>query len=449
MSYPAKPVLVGKPVRCKGCKSAFVLQADGVATKVEDAIPGLNTVSKTATAFTLPAAEPPPVVVRPAPVAPPPPAAAAPAPPPVPVVVPKPVPPRAPPPPVEDDVLDLDAPAAPAPTPKTPESVRPPSQRLSRKSEKTERLAEARAQMSAQLAEVAAKAANSEAAKREERKSERLTKSAVASSAKPQVTQSTAVLSGHGERTHREYTLWWVGLGVAALVGLLLLVVANLRSEVRAAIDVYAAPVASSENRYPALGEVVRSRAWLQSAPSMLLGPEIATDLADVSFSSERSIQLASLSANFAELKGLRLDPELGLWIAPGDSEKARTAIAERTGAEAARALASARVRAVNHQAWLAKLNLPEEDAKIVVDLLAGTCPRGGEDFAKRLLDAGEVPERLRLRPFAGGSGELRLDPGRPPYRAMKGPYEGLLLRVDGPGWPSSWRVLYLRSLKN
>jgi hypothetical protein len=65
------------------------------------------------------------------------------------------------------------------------------------------------------------------------------------------------------------------------------------------------------------------------------------------------------------------------------------------------------------------------------------------------MLDKGDVPERLRLRPFAGGSGELRLDPGRPPYRAIKGPYSGLLLRFDGPAWPSVWRVLYLRSLKN
>jgi hypothetical protein len=111
--------------------------------------------------------------------------------------------------------------------------------------------------------------------------------------------------------------------------------------------------------------------------------------------------------------------------------------------------LAAARIRHVVHQSWLAKLNLPEEDARIVVDLLAGTPPRDGEDFASRMLDKGDVPERLRLRPFAGGSGELRLDPGRPPYRAIKGPYSGLLLRFDGPAWPSVWRVLYLRSLKN
>ncbi len=302
--------------------------------------------------------------------------------------------------------------------------------------------------MSAQLAEVAARAANSEAAKREERKSERLIKSATASSAKVQGTQTTAVLSGHGERVHREHTVWWVGLGVVALVGLLLLVVTNLRSEVRAAIDQYAAPVDSAENRYPALGEAVRSRAWLLSAPTMLLGPEIATSLDDVSFSSERQIQLAAQSSILAELKGLRLDSELGLWIAPADADKARTAVAERKGVEAAKVLTAARIRSVVHTSWLTKLNLSEDDAQIVVDLLAGTPPRGGEDFAKRMLDSGEVPESLRLRPFSGPSGELRLDPGRPPYRAMKGPYTGLLLRIDGPGWPSVWRVLYLRSLK-
>jgi hypothetical protein len=363
-------------------------------------------------------------------------------------VVPNPVPPRAPPPPAEDDVLDLDAPAVPVPAPNPSEAPRSSTQRPARKSEKTERLAEARAQMSAQLAEVAAKAANSEAAKREERKSERLVKAATASSAKIQPSQKTAVLSGHGERVHREHTLWWVGLGVAALVGLLLLVVSNLRSEIRAAIDVYAAPVPSSDNRYPALGEAVRSRAWLLSAPSMALGPEIATDLSDVGFSSERHIQLAGLAPHLAELKGLRLDGDLGLWVAPADADKARVAVAERTGADAGKALAAARIRHVVHQTWLAKLNLPEEDARIVVDLLAGTPPRDGEDFAGRMLDKGEVPERLRLRPFAGGSGELRLDPGRPPYRAMKGPYTGLLLRIDGPSWPSVWRVLYLRSLK-
>src|SRR4051812_34024957 len=34
-SYPVKPVLVGRAVRCTKCKNAFKLRADGIADKVE------------------------------------------------------------------------------------------------------------------------------------------------------------------------------------------------------------------------------------------------------------------------------------------------------------------------------------------------------------------------------------------------------------------------------
>src|SRR4051812_22101468 len=62
MSYPVKPVLIGRTVRCTSCKLAFRLREDGIADKVEAEVPPAP-----------PKAPPPLPVVRPPPPPPPPP----------------------------------------------------------------------------------------------------------------------------------------------------------------------------------------------------------------------------------------------------------------------------------------------------------------------------------------------------------------------------------------
>lgn len=432
MSYPAKPVLIGKPVRCKGCRNAFVLQPDGVAAKVEDQAP----------APPPPAPPPPPPAPAPARV---PPAVIEPISVVVPAPRPTPAPAPAPAPAAADDVLDLDAPPRPSPSPATPPPAKP-SERIPRR--KTEMLEAARAQMAAQLAEVAAKAADSDAAKREEKKSQRIAKAGAAVPAGGKPAARKAVLSGEGERRHRELVRVWAIVGAAAVVALLLAFVFSLRSTVRESLEAYAAEVPGEQNRYPVLGDAVRARAWLASAPSMPGGPMLATDLSDADIAAERTIELEPARPLLAELKGLRLDPGLELWAAPKDIERARGQLGERRGAEAVQALTAARIRCLAHRAVLERLGLDGEDRDVLLDLLCGTPSAHAEPFARRMLDQGEVPARLVLRRFSGSKGSLLQDIGRPPYRAVQAPYAGALMRIEGDGWPGGWRVLYLAQAK-
>lgn len=400
MSYPLKPVLIGKPVRCKGCRNAFVLQPEGIARKVED---------------------PPPAAPAPAP------AALAPTPPPV----------------VASIDLDEKEKTPPPAAPAAP--AKPTSERLARR--KSEHLEAARAQMAAQLAQVATKAAESEGAKREERKSQRLAKAGPATG-KPAGSGPAAsrriVLTGEGERQFAETMRWWIGLVVAVAVVLLLVVVLNLRSTVRRTLDDYAAPVPAERNRYPLLAETVRTRAWLAAAPSMPHGLPVAIDLDDADFAPERVIDTVPLREPLAVLKGLRFVADLGVWLAPADLAAARQAVGKRPAEEIPAALTEAGLRHRPHRAVFDALPGSDEDRAVLADLLAGTPSSGGEDFAKRLLDEGKWPDRLVLRPFAGRAGELLIDQGKPPYKRFSGSYGGTLLRVEGGDWPAGWRVLRL-----
>lgn len=438
MSYPAKPVLVGKAVRCKGCRNAFVLQPEGHAIKVED--PPATPVAAPPPLPAAPIAQIEPISVTV-------PAPRPPAPAPVPVPRPRPAPASTVSPPA-DDVLVLGD--DPAPVVEVLKTQTPPPAKASERipKRKTEQLEAARAQMAAQLAEVAAKAANSEAAKREEKKSERIAKSggtAVPSSAKP---SRKAVLSGNGERHHREMVRMWSIIGIVAAVVLLLVFVFSLRSTVREGLDYYASPVPNEQNRYPVLGDALRSRAWLAAAPSMPGGPMLATDLSDASLAAEHPIDLEAAKPVLADLKDLRHDAALDLWLLPKDMDRARVAVGERRGAEALQALAAARIRNVPHRTVVERLALPPEDLAVVMDLLAGTSPQTSEPFAKRMLDLGEVPTRLVVRPFSGRKGSLLQDIGRPPYRPVQTAYTGTLMRIEGDRWPLGWRVLYLSQVK-
>lgn len=463
MSYPAKPVLIGKTVRCKGCRNAFILQEDGVARKHVD--PGQPAPAAPAQP---PASAAVPAPVRPAPPASAPaPAAIAPRPPTQPAVVPpRPAPAKPAPPVAEDEVIEFGDPPKPASSPTPPPApaadavetrMPPPDRGSAPKSErlakarkgKTEQMEAARAKIAADLAAVAAKAANSETAKREERKSERIPKVGSGAAAKPgsdgkQRTRKI-VLTDEGMRLHRERLMWVVGSVVAVGVIVLLMMVFSFRSGIRAELDAYTAPVA--DTRFMAYGSAVRARAWLAATPSQPGGTAIALDLSDAEFTAQRTIDMAPLKDALAQLKGLRPLPGTGMWVAPADATKAATAIAAAPGESPVKALARTRIRAVELSAWAAKLGLDDEDRAVVLDLVAGTPSKDGIDIPRRILDDGEVPEKLLVRAFSGRKGDLRLDLGPPPYKAFSGPYRGLMLRIEGVGWPASWKVLELAAL--
>lgn len=400
MTYPAKPVLIGKVVRCKGCRNAFILQADGIATKAAPEAPQ-------------PAPAPVPSPTRPsAPVEP------------VPVIQPATPPP-----------------AAPTPAPASPS--RPITERNPRK--KSEQLEAARVKMAADLAAVAAKAAESEVAKREERRSERLTKTG-ATGEGGKLAQHTVVLTGEGDRLHHESLRW--ALGALVVVGVLALIVVafSLRSSARAALDAYTAAVPSSQNRYPDMGAAVRARAWVIASPSQPSGPQIASALPDAIFGSEWSLDLGPLATRLAELKGLRFAADLNWWVAPADRARLAAAFAGQPAAERLRIALTNHIPAVDHAAWLKKLELSTEERVVLMQLIAGQAPPGGVDFPKRMLDDGDLPERVHLRGFSGRRGEMRIDVGPPAYLYKVTPYRGTLMRFTGVGWPTGWRVLDLQT---
>ena len=151
-SYPRKPVLVGRAVRCTTCKNAFRLREDGIADKVEmDPVPA------------------PPAPVTPAPEAP---VAARPAPAPLPS-------PEAPVKPGAPKLatgwglnLEVEEPPAPAaPVGPPPAAIRSPLPKEVAPTRKSERMTaqqlDARRAMSATLASSMTEALKSEAVKRE------------------------------------------------------------------------------------------------------------------------------------------------------------------------------------------------------------------------------------------------------------------------------------------
>ncbi len=426
MSYPARLVLVGKAVRCKGCRNGFVLQADGVATKI--GAPPTQATSRPSA----PAPADDVLDLTPDPPAPKPPATAL---------------------DIEDAIVlarkSLVEEVVVQPPKPAPPAAQPRSERVMKR--KTEQLEAARAQMAAQLADIQQQAAESDIAKREERKSERIAKSggtATGSSGEAKRSARHPILTGEGERRHRELRLWGVWLGAAAVVVLLLLFVFSFTSSTRETLQRYAAPVETGQNHYPLLGELLRARAWLATARSMRNGPLLATDLSDASFGAERTIAFEPLAPLLAGLKGLRLDDGLGLWLAPADLDKARLLTAGRTGAEAVKLLVAARIRHAVHSQVVQKLGLSDEDTVIVLDLLTGTTPQDGEPITKRILDLGELPDRVVVRPFRGRRGSMLVDIGRPPYKTVQGAYSGVILRFEGARWPIGWQVLHLEQEK-
>lgn len=395
MTYPAKPVLVGKVVRCKGCRNAFILQADGTATKAA------------------------PETAAPAPAAP----------------APAPTPPPA-------------NPAPPQSAPPRPTTPRPSTERSQRR--KSEHLEAARAKMAADLAAVAAKAAESEVAKREERRSERLAKVGATGKAAEDAkrSQHTAVLTGEGERQHRELMLWL--LGGLAVVGIIVLAVVLLTwsGPCRAALDAYTAQVPPARVRFPLLGATIQARAWVIASPGQVTGPQIATDLSDAVFEPERVLELDTLADALAPLKGMRFVEGLGWWAAPADHARLKAACANHPAKERARIIADSRIPAVEHAAWLKRIELPDEDRRILCELIAGRPSPEGTDLAAAMLDDGRLPKRVLLRGFHGLRGGMLVTNGPPKYISKILPYRGTLLRFDEPSWPKGWRVLELKTVE-
>lgn len=430
-SYPRKPVLVGRAVRCTTCKNAFRLREDGIADKIE-----------------MPE-------VTPAPAA----AAAAQSPAPITATVPKELRESSAPPipklPSTGWGLDLDvdvdqpaatnAPAAPA-SPATrspPAAIKSPPDGTSttRKSERmTAQQMEARRAMAATLATSMTEALKSEAVKREVQGEKAKAR------AEGQVGKiGPAVLTNQGVAEAKSRRTLWLGFVGALVIGAGLYWLLFTSSPQRAALETYTAEVDSVRVRAGKRIPSIQERAWLIGLPPADIGVPPMVDMRDARIGATRTITLSKAKDIIVSIKGLVAVEPGPVWV-PLDRLAAVEDVRRPEQKEAAfiAAVLKKEKKAISHPALLealVKTGMTEEDAHVVDLFLRGrTDANGGNTIAKRWLD-GDVPATLQITRFFGARGSLLLARGAT-FKTQDVEYEGRITRFVSPGWPTEWKVL-------
>lgn len=447
-SYPRKPVLVGRAVRCTTCKNAFSLREDGIADKIEMPAPAAPAqpaapVPQAAT----PAPQPPakPVAEAAPPVRPAPPMQAAPP--------PKPAPrPSAP-----ADDLDLDSgvqviePAATQVAPAAKAPAKQESQRHARSSKGSDRLTaqqqEARRQMAATLATSMSAALQAESVKREvDVETQKKKKAEKAEGGVGKI--GPAVLTGQGvEEARTSRRIWLIALLVIAVLGGLGWLLFH-KSPQQAAIAKFADEVDLDRIRKGERVQAIQERAWLVGLPPTNLGVPPVISMPDARIRGERGFTGATLKDPLAKLKGLTLIPNPPLWVPADKVDEIQRDWSADSKLPAFLARWVRRVPTiVSHQDvldQLIKAGLSKDDADIVDLLLRGRTGANGENaIAKRLLAGDDLPARIEVAQFWGNRGLLLMPRGNT-FRTLDVRYTGQLLRFIGPGWPEEWKVLTL-----
>lgn len=191
----------------------------------------------------------------------------------------------------------------------------------------------------------------------------------------------------------------------------------------RRALEAHVAGMAADDAGYTRLGQVLRARAWLVSAPGQPEGVALFTGLPDAVFGRARVIVPADLRESVRRIRGLAWDGATQAWSGSG------------------RQVPLAEVRGLLEAA----VPTPS-DADALIDLLLGEPAPGAPAFATLLQADPPTLTAIRLVPFEGGRGRLLLDRGRPPFAVVERSYSGLMASFEGVGWPTGWRVLTLRS---
>jgi hypothetical protein len=449
-SYPRKPVLVGRAVRCTTCKNAFRLREDGIADKIE-------------MAEAAPAQPPAPSVAAPAPIQPPAP---------IPTSVPKesresaaPAALAAPPAQaapgkpklpstgwglnLDVEVDQPDAPAAPSapasiPTRSPPATIKSPLPDGTATTRKSERMnaqqMEARRAMAATLATSMSEALKSEAVKREVQGEKAKAK------AEGQVGKiGPAVLTNQGVEEAKSRRALWLGFVGALVIGAGLYWLLFSSSPQRAALEAYTAEVDSDRVRAGKRIQSIQERAWLITLPPADIGVPPMVDMRDARIGATRTITLTKAKDLIVSIKGLVPVEPGPVWIAP-DRIAAVDDLRRPEQKESAfiAAVLKKEKKAVSHPALLealVKTGMTEEDARVVDLFLRGrTDAKGNNTIAKRWLD-GDIPATLQITRFAGTRGSLLLARGAT-FKTQDVEYEGRIARFVSPGWPSEWKVL-------
>ena len=444
-TYPRKPVLVGRPVRCTTCKNAFKLREDGIADKIEMPDP----------AATAPPAK---VAAPPAPPAPPAPEH------PKPTVIPLTMPPAlrqapAPAAPRAEDRFNLDedievvaptAPQASAPTPPPAKFPTPAAGTPARKSERlTSQQLDARRAMAATLTTSMSAALKAESVKREVEVEEKKQKQVASGGPEGRVGKiGPAVFTGQGVEEARDRRMWWlVVLGVLVIGGGLGFLIFN-KSPQEEGLARFTSEVEIYRIRKGERIVAIQERAWLTGIPPAQVGVPPVVIMSRPRITAARVVKLAGTKELLAALKDLTFLDQPPVWV-PADRI---TAVRElwKPGTKMAVFMASNGIkrekRIVDHDDLLTKLvatGMTKEDADILSLLLRGQTNASGENALFKRLTTGDVPERFEFATFFGARGELLVQRGQL-FRTLGVHYKGQMLRFVGQGWPDDWRVLTL-----
>jgi hypothetical protein len=405
-TYPLKPVLVGRPVRCTQCRQAFQLGADGIALPVNATLVATSRVPTRSSATigqrppAAAAAKPSPALERPA------------------------------------DPASPAAPAAPAPAAKAASTSTRRSAARSGSADDAFRkklfagLQEAADQAAAKAAQKAADAGDRDPGAEP-----------TPEAARPDAGIAPAVLTGSGEREYRRRRGWIIGSVLAVAV-----VAAGWHllgpSPERQALEAYVRPPAAQSGPYHGtfFGSLAQ-QGWLVGRALPL------RDLGRVAIASARTIRVGPAGEVFTTLVGAKIYlPAHGVWV----DRAAAPRIKELWNPQLDIAGNLAALRAQNidgvdqHDVVMKcrELGLTPEDVDLLMELVLGaTDANGGNLFVERFR-AGQFPAALRIADFSG-HGQALIDAGAG-YQSVIIDYDGRLMRVDGPGWPATWQVLDL-----
>ena len=466
-SYPRKPVLVGRAVRCTTCKNAFRLREDGIADAIE--MPG-STAQQTP--------EPPPPAAASSPLAPSakPPAAAVPSRPIIPLTLP---PGLAGPPKAKSaapaassfasdkrdvEVVEIDErPAPPAPPPAALKA-KPSAAKaggagtatVSRSGEPgktrgseilTAQQQDVRRAMAATLANSMTAALQAETLKNEQQ------------SAKPTKTPSEgrvgkigpAILTGEGVRMARLRLAWWlIAIGLIASIGGCSWLIMH-RNPRQQALDFYSSAVTGARNRTDRIGGI-QERAWLIGLPPANIVVPAMSDLSDAHIGPVRTYRFSVAKALFDQVNGMVISPRVPLWMPKAAQAELEARLVEGLSVQKqVAAILQLNKGAIDYRDWKSRLEAAgfgTEGADAIDLLLRGRTKASGENiYAARFL-AGKLPDAIEIVSFAGRKGSLVISRSQS-YEQRTVQYQGVLLHFVGKDWPQEWRVLTISTAMN
>jgi hypothetical protein len=395
-SYPMRPVLVGRTVRCTTCRNAFALRADGQADRI-----GAAEATAAPALATPPLPPPPPAELATRPT-------------------------------VEPARLDI--------PPVTP----PPSKPTTRRTRElnAEQIAAQRT-MASSLNEAMAAALETESAKREADAAARAERKA-AYQAEATRRPASAVLTGDGEfRARESRRFWWWTAGVVAGLALAATVLL-MPSELETTLNRFTAVVPNDQRGLNQRIPAIKARAWAASNPDGVTMVEPFIKLGGARFSNRRTVAFNEGVVALRAVAALTPVAQPAGWCPATAVAKAQAAAGEADprATLAAQGIEFTPLAEVRQK--LTAAGIATADADLLLRLIRGRT--GGADqadasapFAQLVGDA-NGPIACELIDVSGRDGLLLMVDGNR-FASRAAAFSGCLLRLPG----GFWRVAELR----